>query len=82
MGYPFVGAGLPANTCNAGAIHRVASFAGMPAHRCSAGFKVTRYLLEQACPLPQRACSQTRNCRNNCSSSSLNRPNATPASLD
>ncbi|AVD95395.1 diguanylate cyclase [Pseudomonas sp. SWI36] len=31
MGYPFVGAGLPANTGSAGAIHRVASFAGMPA---------------------------------------------------
>ncbi|HBM64473.1 MAG TPA: hypothetical protein DD418_12350 [Pseudomonas sp.] len=30
MGYPVVGAGLPANTGSAGAIHRVASFAGMP----------------------------------------------------
>lgn len=33
----FVGAGLPANTCEARAILRVACFGGKPAHRVRAG---------------------------------------------
>jgi len=56
-----VGAGLPANTGTAGAIHRGAGFAGKPAPTKDAGESYGSYeSLAGICDLYQRASSDTR----------------------